>query len=159
MNSTYETIFAEWESELSDLKVKIFQSLKKAYPNGRTRRQLIFDVYGLLVPSTVDLNNNKYDRKIRLTIAQMFDDLIPVVSSSSKAGYRLDLSEETMNKVITELTKRRAEYDKKITRAGKLLLRVRYAKETAIPVEVRPTSKPVQMTLEQTEIIKQHSAV
>lgn len=147
MNETYESIFNEWESELGDMKVKIFQSLRRVYPNSRTRRQLIFDVYGLLIPNTVDLNNNKYDRKIRLTIAQMQDDLIPVVSSSSKAGYRLDMNPETIRKMGVEFSRRITQYERKVNRANMLLIRIQQTREVVLPtISTKPL--PRQMKLE-----------
>jgi hypothetical protein len=147
MNEQYEAIFQEWESELKDIQFKIFRALKNAYPGGRTRRQLIFDVYGHLLPNTVDLNNNRFDRKIRLTIAKMQDDLIPIFSSSGKAGYRLDLNPESYDAMIRELARRRAEYDHKINRASKLLLKVKYTQEHALPVQIVTTEQPRQMRL------------
>ena len=142
LNPVYDAIFDEWEAELDDLTVKIFQSLRQAYPESRTRRALIKDVYGVTIPANADLNNNKYDRKIRLTIARMFDDLIPVVSSSSKAGYRLDLSEETLRKLVGEFERRRNQYEAKVRRGNELILKIRQFGDRVMPVQV---SRPAQV--------------
>jgi len=143
LNPTYETLMQEWEAELDGLAAKVFQSLKQAFPNGRTRRELIKDVYGISIPETADLNNNHMDRKIRLTIAKLFQRLIPVMSSSGKAGYRLDLSEETIRKVVGEWTRRRNEYDSKIRRGEQLILKIKQVGELAMPVKV---SRPAIVT-------------
>lgn len=142
----YQAILDEWEAQLSDLEMKIYQALRK-YPDGRTRRQLIFDVFGLLIPRTVDLNNNKYDRKIRLTIAAMRDELIPIVSSSGEAGYRLDLSTETIKKMIDEWSRRQEIYRQKVERGNRLILRIREIGERALPVQLVKAAAPKQLSL------------
>jgi hypothetical protein len=136
LNRNYEAILDEWETELKDSALKVFQALKKAYPDGLTRRQLIHEVYGVVVPESVDLNNNKYDRKIRLTIAALFERLIPIVSSSSQAGYRLDLSEETITKMIGEWSRRQEMYRQKVERGNRLLVNIRQFGARAMPVEL-----------------------
>jgi DNA invertase Pin-like site-specific DNA recombinase len=133
LHPVYELVMGEWEQELEDIEKKIFQALKRAYPEGRTRRELIRDVYGSLVPDDVDLNNNANDRKIRKTIAKMFDDLIPIVSSSGAAGYRLDLSEQTIRSMINEWHRRREQYAHKIERGERLILKIKQVGEAAIP--------------------------
>lgn len=143
LHPTYEVLMGEWESQLADLEIRIFQALKRAYPEGRTRRELILDVFHVEIPETEDLNNNPMDRKIRKTIAKMFDDLIPIVSSSGSAGYRLDLSEDTIRHMIAEWQRRREQYARKIERGERLILRIRQG-QTRIP-EGLP-AKPKQMS-------------
>jgi hypothetical protein len=133
LHPVYELVMGEWEQELEDIEKKIFQALKRAYPEGRTRRALIFDVYNAVVPDDEDLNNNARDRKIRKTIAKMFDDLIPIVSSSGAAGYRLDLSEETIRSMINEWHRRREQYAHKIERGERLILKIKQVGEAVIP--------------------------
>jgi hypothetical protein len=144
LHPVYELVMEEWEQELEDIEQKIFKALKNVYPESLTRRELIYVVYGVVVPIDVDLNNNAMDRKIRKTIAKMFDDLIPIVSSSGAAGYRLDLSEDTIQKMINEWQRRREQYAHKIQRAEKLKLKIREVGEQAIPE--RLPEQPRQMS-------------
>lgn len=133
LHPVYEVVMAEWERELEDTEKKIFRALKRAYPEGRTRRELIKDVYGLMVPDAEDLNNNAMDRKIRKTISHMFDNSIPIVSSSGAAGYRLALSEKTIRSMINEWQRRREQYAHKIERGERLILKIKQVGEAAIP--------------------------
>jgi hypothetical protein len=133
LHPVYELVMGEWERELEDIEKKIFKALKNAYPGGRTRRELICDVFGHVIPDNDDLNNSGEDRKIRKTIAKMFDDLIPIVSSSGAAGYRLDLSEETIRSMINEWHRRRDQYAHKIERGERLILKIKQVGEQAIP--------------------------
>lgn len=133
LHPVYELVMGEWEQELEDIEKKIFQALKKAYPEGRTRRELICDVFGHVVSDNDDLNNSGMDRKIRKTIAKMFDDLIPIVSSSGAAGYRLELGEKPIRQMISELQRRREQCTYKIQRAERLILKIKQVGEAAIP--------------------------
>jgi hypothetical protein len=144
LHPTYELILGEWEKELEDLERKIFQALRSAYPDGLTRRELIFSVYGVLVHKDEDLNNNAMDRKIRKTIAAMFDNLIPVVSSSGSAGYRLELDPETIRKMIQELKRRIDQYTHKVERGHRLLMKLEEVGAAAIPESL--PEEPRQMS-------------
>lgn len=147
-NLIYERLLDEWESELRLLEGKIFNALRQAGPEGLTRRQLVYRVYGIVVPEHEDLNNNAMDRKIRKTIAKMFDDLIPILSSSSTAGYRLDVSETSIRKMIAEWTRRREQYNDKVRRAEQLILKIRQYGDEAIPVELPVRAEqPKQLSL------------
>ena len=142
MTTQYQALIAEWEAQLEDLEVLVFDALKKAYPEGRTRRQLIFDVYHELVPNTVDLNNNKKDRKIRLTIGKLRDEnLIPIVSSSGGAGYRLDLSEEAIVGMIEEWARRVCVFQEKVQRGHVMRRRIHELGEQAIPAQLEQPMK------------------
>jgi hypothetical protein len=136
LHPVYQQLVSEWEAELEDTARLIFQSLRRAMPNGRTRRQLIWDVYGISVPDDEDLNNNRYDRKIRKTIEQMREDLIPIFSTSKEAGYKLDVSETSISMMVAEWEHRREKYTEKVNRGNALILRIRQAGEKTIPAEL-----------------------
>ncbi len=142
IHPVYEALLGEWEAELEETEQAIFQALKEAFPQGRTRRELIKDVFDIEVLETEDLNNNRYDRKIRKTIEQMRDHLIPIVSSSSAAGYRLDISEASIAQMIEEWRRRREKYTERIERGNRLILRIRAAGPLAMPT--RLSNKPTQ---------------
>jgi len=97
----YEKLLEEMDSgALSELERKILEMLMKT-PNGVTRRGLVQAIYG--VEAQRNLSNDPYDRKIRKAIERMRECLIPIVSSSGKAGYRLDTSPEVIQSMIREL--------------------------------------------------------
>ena len=97
----YEKLLEEMDAgALSELERKILEMLMKT-PNGITRRGLVQAIYG--VEAQRNLSNDPYDRKIRKAIERMRECLIPIVSSSGKAGYRLDTSPEVIQNMIREL--------------------------------------------------------
>jgi len=97
----YEKLLAELDAgELSELERKVLEVLLKA-PNGITRRGLVQAIYG--VEAQRNLSNDPHDREIRKAIGRMRECLIPIVSSSGKAGYRLDTSPEAIQNMIAEL--------------------------------------------------------
>ncbi len=125
--------------EMTGLQKSIFAALRKAYPQGRTRRQLIGDCYGeASIPAEdTDLNNNSHDRKIRIAIGEMFNKkLIPVVSTSGEPGYRIEVSEKQIKAMVAEWRSREARTQEKICAAEKLLVKVRRYGMEAIPVEI-----------------------
>ena len=133
----YERILDELASgEMDELQTTIFAALRKAYPHGRTRRQLICDVFGYQPAENEDLNNSKEDRKIRLAIAKMFDGGVPIVSGSGEAGYRIDISEHAIIMMIAELESRKEHTNEKIRAAQKTLLKVRQLGTAGIPHEI-----------------------
>jgi len=100
----YEKLLAEMNAgELSELERKVLEALLKA-PGGITRRGLVQAIYG--VEAQRNLSNDPHDRNIRKAIGRMRECLIPIVSSSKKAGYRLDTSPETIQNMIAELESR-----------------------------------------------------
>jgi hypothetical protein len=108
----YERLLAELEAgEWSELEIKVLNVFLKA-PNGITRRGLVRRIYG--VEPLQNLNNDPYDRKIRKAIESLRDRNIPIVSSSGKAGYRLDTNPEAIRNMIAELRSRIAHMDQKI---------------------------------------------
>jgi hypothetical protein len=136
----YEQILEELQVELSELERKIFNVLKWS-PDGITRRSLVYEIYGVYVGNGDDINNNKHDRKIRLAIASMQDRLVPIVSSSGKAGYRMDTSRENAEKMAMEMESRAAKLRDKA-------LRIRRFYSIPIPVEFpEPVEEPKQLSL------------
>jgi len=110
--SQYERLLAELDAgELSELECKVLEVFLKA-PGGITRRGLIRVVYGM--EAQRNLSNDPNDRKIRKAIESLRDRMIPIVSSSGKAGYRLDTSPEAIQNMTRELKSRIAHMEQKI---------------------------------------------
>ena len=138
MHPIYEQIIDEWERELEDLERTVFTALKNS-PDGCTRRQLVYLCFGVVILENQDTNNNKYDRKVRKTIEAMREKLIPIFSSSSGAGYRLDISETSLSLMIAEWERRRDTYADKVRRAYQMRNRIREAGERAASMPQAPT--------------------
>lgn len=116
---TYDQIIAELDAgQRVAIARKIFDLLKK-YPDGLTRRDLVYNIFGAI--ASRDINNDTNDRKIRETIASMRARLIPIVSTSGKSGYRFDDSEQARREMIAELESRRARLDEQIRAAYQVL--------------------------------------
>jgi len=98
----FEKLLAELASELPQMEKKIFDALKKN-PAGLRREQLVAIVYGESVKAGTLTNSNTRDRKVRLAISRLRARLIPIVSSSGQAGYRLDISETARKKMLLEV--------------------------------------------------------
>lgn len=145
LHPVYEALVNEWEAELEDVERAIFQALRRAMPNGRTRRQLVHDVYDVVIADGEDINNNTYDRKIRKTIEAMREKLIPIFSTSSEAGYRLDISETSISMMVNEWERRREKYTEKIRRGYELIFRIRLAGDAAIPASLPEQPKQMGM--------------
>jgi len=144
----YDHMLAELASgEMTKIEKQVFEALKE-HPAGRTREQLHYAVYGFW--PTGDLNKNTRDRKIRKVIESLRDRLIPIVSNSGKAGYRLDVSEAEIRKMIAEWRSRSHELDNRVRRAEALIYKIRHALEGVIPEELPvrlPTPAQMEMTL------------
>jgi SMC interacting uncharacterized protein involved in chromosome segregation len=111
----YEKLMAELDAgELSELERKVLDALLKA-PNSITRRGLIWVVYG--VEAQHNLSNDPHDRKIRKAIESLRKRMMPIVSSSGKAGYRLDTSPEAVENMIRELRSRIAHLEQRLEEA------------------------------------------
>lgn len=115
-NKVYETMLEELAAgQLNDLQKQVFQLLRDN-PDGLDRYQLVQAIYGY-IPLKIDGNNE--DRKIRKAIERLRQRLFPIVSTSSKPGYRLDTSRDAVQKMIAELRSRRQHLDEQIEAASK----------------------------------------
>lgn len=115
----YEQILKELSAgELSEIERKVFDALK-AHPKGLNRQQLVAIVFGEMTKAGSVNNNNTKDRKVRKAIETLRARLVPIVSSSGRAGYRLDVSREAREKMIADLRRKRASLDDLIARAAK----------------------------------------
>ena len=111
----YEKLLAELNAgELSIIESKILEVLLQA-PKGLNRKGLIRVVFG--EEAKQNLANDTRDRKIRKGIESLRDRLIPIVSTSGKAGYRLDTSPETIESMIREWESRIAHLQQKVDAA------------------------------------------
>lgn len=115
-SNVYETMLEELaDGQLNDLQKKVFHLLRDN-PDGLDRYQLVQRIFGYL-PVKIDGNNE--DRKIRKAIERLRQRLFPIVSTSSKPGYRLDTSREAVTQMIRELESRRDHINEQITAASK----------------------------------------
>jgi len=115
-NKVYENMLEELAAgQLNELQKQVFELLRDN-PDGLDRYQLVHRIFGYL-PVKVDGNNE--DRKIRKAIERLRQRLFPIVSTSSKPGYRLDTSREAVTKMIRELESRRDHINEQITAASK----------------------------------------
>ena len=113
----YEQVLAELEAgERNSIARKIFTLLSEN-PNGLTRERLVFLILDR-VPQA-NINNDPGDRKIRETIASMRARLIPIVSNSGQAGYKLDDSSEARQIMLAEMISRRDRLNEQIQAASK----------------------------------------
>lgn len=111
----YEKLLAElMAGELKKIERKILEALLQA-PNGLNRKGLIRVVFGEEAQN--NLGNDTRDRKIRKGIESLRNCLIPIVSSSGKAGYRLDTNPETIDGMIREWESRIAHLQQKVDAA------------------------------------------
>lgn len=113
----YERMLIELAGELTEMERRVFDALK-ANPAGLTRPQLVAIVYREWT-SKIVVNNNTKDRKVRKAIESLRLKLVPIVSTSGQAGYRLDVSREARQKMVAELISRRDHLNEQIERAAK----------------------------------------
>lgn len=145
MEHYYTKLLTQWEVEMDTLEARVFSILRQAYPEGRTRAQLVYDVYGVVVESNI--NNDKHDRLIRMAISAMRKRDIPIFSTSGAPGYRLELSENSLGLMISEMRDRRENIDAQIRSLETTILRLRHARETALPEDYPPREKAEQLSL------------
>lgn len=108
----YQKLLNELESgELNEIERKILEALMKA-PKGLTRQGLIRIVF--TVEPQRNLGNDPHDRKIRKGIESLRNRLIPIVSSSGEAGYRLDTSPDAIENMVIEWESRIAHLQQKV---------------------------------------------
>lgn len=101
--------------ELTELQREIYDLLKNT-PEGLTRHEFVLRLYGYI---PLNINDNKHDRKIRKAIETLRLRLFPILSTSSRAGYRLDVSREGVLKMLAELKSRRDHIQEQINAAAK----------------------------------------
>jgi hypothetical protein len=125
----YEQLLTELSSgEMTILQKQIYELLKE-HPQGLTRQDLILSIFGYW-PESID--GNKDDRKIRKAIERMRRRLFPIISTSGKPGYRLDVSRPAVEKMLAELISRKTHIEQQIEAASKFY---------QIPVEYRADPK------------------
>jgi hypothetical protein len=96
----YEKLLAELNAgELPVLELKILEALLQA-PKGLTRKGLVRIVFRE-EPRT-NLGNDTRDRKIRKGIEHLRNRGIPIVSTSGRAGYKLDTNPKNIECMIKE---------------------------------------------------------
>lgn len=96
----YEKLLAELNAgELPIIARKILNTLRQA-PKGITRKGLIRAVFGEEPDN--NLSNDTRDRKIRKAIEHLRDLGFPIVSTSGKAGYKLDTDPKNIEEMIRE---------------------------------------------------------
>lgn len=111
----YEKLLAELNAgELPVLELKILEALLQA-PKGLTRKGLIRIVFRE-EPQT-NLGNDTRDRKIRKGIESLRNAGIPIVSTSGKAGYKLDTNPENIECMIKEWESRIARLQQRVDAA------------------------------------------
>ncbi len=144
--SVYEQILADLAAgEMTSLQREIFAALRRAYPSSLSRQQLVKMIHGY---EPQDINNDAGDRKNRKAIQALRDQMIPIASSSGEAGYRLDVSEPVIRRMIAEWESRRRELHLRVRRAEELLVKIHRLGLAAIPSELPPAvKKPVQPRL------------
>jgi hypothetical protein len=119
MTLTYEKLLDELAAgELTVIERKVFDALKK-HPEGLRRQQLIAIVFGETVRAWERDNNSADDRKVRKAIESLRSRLVPIISTSGRAGYRLDVSKEARDRMLADLRSRRAKLDALIERTAK----------------------------------------
>lgn len=96
----YEKLLSELNAgDLPIIARNILNTLLQA-PKGTTRKGLIRTVFGE-EPSN-NLSNDTRDRKIRKAIENLRNLGFPIVSTSGKAGYKLDTDPKNIEDMIRE---------------------------------------------------------
>lgn len=113
----YDRILEELQNELGELERRVFNALRD-HPGGMTRQQLAAVVYHEWRSRRVD-NNDTKDRKIRKTIESLRLRGVPIISTSGKAGYRMDVSPEGRQAMLMELIRRRDRLNELISRVSR----------------------------------------
>jgi len=129
---------------MDTLEARVFSILRQAYPEGRTRQQLVMDLYGESVQ--VNINNDTRDRGVRRAIENMRKRDIPIFSTSGSAGYRLELNDNTLGKLIKGMRDRTDSLNDQIRSLERTAARLRHARETALPESYPPRQKAEQLS-------------
>lgn len=131
----YEKLLDELaKGELTKLQRQIYELLK-VNPEGLTREDLVECLWGYRPGNVGDSSD---DRKVRKAIEALRKRLFPIVSTSSKPGYRLDVSREAVLKMIAELQARKDHIQDQIDAAAKFY---------QIPVEYHDPVQATQLSL------------
>jgi DNA-binding response OmpR family regulator len=108
----YQQLLDKLESGgLNEIERKILEALLKA-PKGLTRQGLIRIVF--TVEPHRNLVNDPHDRKIRKGIESLRNRMIPIISSSGEAGYRLDTSPDAIENMVLEWESRITHLQQKV---------------------------------------------
>ena len=110
----YEKLLMELKADLPGILFKILEALMQA-PKGLNREGLIRVVFGE-EPQT-NLGNDTRDRKIRKGIESLRNRGIPIVSTSGKAGYKLDTNPKNIECMIKEWESRIAHLQHRVDAA------------------------------------------
>lgn len=111
----YEKLLAELNAgELPSIVRKILDALLQA-PKGLTRKGLIRIVFGEEPDN--NLSNDTRDRKIRKGIEHLRNLGFPVVSTSGKAGYKLDTDPKNIKDMIREWESRIVQLQQRVDAA------------------------------------------
>lgn len=131
----YARVLGELQVELPTLEKKVLAILTKNPNTSKTRSQLVRRVYG--VSPRKDINNDQRDRKIRTAIQNLRANLVPILSNSGEAGYRLDTSPDAIDAMIAEWESRIAKLRKQVKRAKQFYNR----KDKQLPLALKGNSK------------------
>lgn len=136
----YEKILDDLAAgELTTLARSVFGLLKRI-PGGCTRLQLIEYCYGPEAASKAakrGLSNSEEDRKIREAIEFMRDNMIPIVATSGRAGYRLETDTALIREMVGEWKTRIAKMQARVTSWENRWPEIREgAAQTAQPVTI-----------------------
>lgn len=108
----YEKLLMELNTgEREQIEYKILQALLRA-PQGLTRKGLIRVVFEK--EAQKNLSNDTRDRKIRKAIESLRDRGIPIISTSGKAGYKLETDPKKIAEMLGEMKSRIAHLDRKV---------------------------------------------
>jgi len=125
----YEKLLVELNAgELPTIVCKILDALLQA-PKGLTRKGLIRIVIGEEPDN--NLSNDTRDRKIRKGIEYLRNLGFPIVSTSGKAGYKLDTDPKNIEDMIREWESRIVQLQRRVDAARHyhdLFIRIFHAK-------------------------------
>lgn len=144
-SGVYERILDELAAgEMTERQRQVFGVLRRVYPSAISRRELVLQLDGYWPD---DINGDRCDRKNRKAIQALRDMKIPIVSSSSQAGYRLDVSEEMIKAMIAEWESRRRELRDRIYKAEQLIVMIHQVGLETIPSELPANEDAEQLSL------------
>lgn len=139
----YDQLLADLAAgQLNELERQVLYLLTNS-PKGLTRYDLLEQVFGIQARDLAEergLANSTDDRKIREAIESLRDSGVPIVSSSGKAGYRLDTSQEAVGAMIAEWQSRVENLQQRIRTASRFNL-------VQLPIKTAPSKRPVQERL------------